>query len=611
MSLLGTVIGDYKILKKIGEGGMGVVYQGVHVRLEQLVAIKDLSPELASNSEMRERFIREAKIQAKLNHPNVVNVHNLLERDGRLFLVMEFVEGQTLDKIIQEKGAMPPATATRITRQVLEALAFMHSKGVIHRDLKPGNIMITPEGHVKVTDFGIAKATTEQGHTRAGVRLGTLWYMSPEQIKGKSVDARSDLYAMGITLFQMVTGKLPFFGNSDFEIMKAHAETPPPDPKKIKKDIPKPLAVIILKLLEKDPAKRYSSAAEVLKDLDSLGATPEKKPKSSIPSPEKASEGGIKKGTGSFLQATGKKVSPLIWIIIAILLLGATIVVVTYWFMNRKKSIIPVVKAPAIEKKVQETSPPSPPPKKAEKKTGLEGNGSVKPAAEGSSEENVTPVLEEIEKSVGKPESGEGEEKRETSPPSVETAPEGEIVEMTPSGEYKKDQEETVVPQENVQKKQPRKPEHKVTSTSSGESPRGGTVVEMTPSGELKESSEKTRESGTGTQKTRQKHKRRPVAKKSKKRKPSQKIKEGSEGTYSTEQQIKKQSPPQQHEKKAKKKENETLTIDKQIGHFFKSIKKSLKDLEHPSGSKHTGKKNAEPENNDKPVGFEGAFPRN
>ncbi len=262
---------------------MGVVYQGVHVRLEQPVAIKDLSPDLATNPEMRSRFIREAKIQARLNHPNVVNVHNLIEHEGHLFLVMELVEGQTLDQIIQKQGALPYSEAIQITREVLQALAFMHSKGVIHRDLKPGNIMITPEGHVKVTDFGIAKATTEQGQTRAGVRLGTLWYMSPEQIKGKPVDARSDLYAMGITLFQMVTGKLPFFGNSDFEIMKAHTETPPPDPKRIKKDLPKPLAGVILKLLEKDPQKRFQSASDVLAALDTLDGKA-----------KKPSEGGLK-----------------------------------------------------------------------------------------------------------------------------------------------------------------------------------------------------------------------------------------------------------------------------------------------------------------------------
>jgi len=376
MSLLGSMIGDYKIQQKIGSGGMGVVYRGLHVRLGQVVAIKDLSPELASDPEMRQRFIREARIQAQLNHPNVVNVHNLLEHDGRLLLVMEFVEGETLDKLIQDNGALPYNQAIEITCQVLNALSFMHSKGVIHRDLKPGNIMIAEEGRVKVTDFGIAKATTEKGQTRAGTRLGTLWYMSPEQVKGKPVDARSDLYAMGITLFQMVTGKLPFFGNSDFEIMKAHTETPPPDPKKIKKDIPKPLSGVILKLLEKNPGKRYQTVDEVLKALDF--------PKTLKKSSFIREEGVEKKAKGRISLNRQEKLSMLIWLIVAVLLLGAGIAIFTYWDLKRKPAVIPVVKTPAFGKKLVS----SPRPEKVE-----EGS-----AAKPGGQEDVGPILDEIEK---------------------------------------------------------------------------------------------------------------------------------------------------------------------------------------------------------------------
>lgn len=543
MTLLGTVIGDYKILKKIGAGGMGIVYQGIHVRLEQEVAVKDLSPELASNPEMRTRFIREAKIQARLNHPNVVNVHNLLEHEGRLLLVMELVKGRTLDQIIQERGALPSSEAIDIIRQVLDALSFMHSKGVIHRDLKPGNIIITPEGRVKVTDFGIAKATTEQGHTRAGVRLGTLWYMSPEQIKGKSVDARSDLYAAGITLFQMVTGKLPFFGNSDFEIMRAHTETPPPNPKQIKKDISKPLANVILKLLEKDPEKRFQSAADVLKALEALDGTPESQPEKPVP-PEKVED----KGKAISLLSSGKRVSPLVWIIIAILLLGAGVVVVTYWVLNRRQSIIPVVKShpPALEKKV--TSSPSP----TVKATSTDKAGKEK--AEG----NVTPVIEEVEKKVGNASVGETEPQKKTA-----ASPGGDIVEMTPSGVLKtrpldtQETSEKPIKPKAIAEKDLQKPSSAKATSSKGE------VVEMTPSGNLKRTTKKA-------QKTSKKK-----VKKAKTKPRRKKPKKGTK-THVAGKQKKTSSPKE-------KKKNETVTIDKQIGHFYQSIRKSLKDLKHPN----------------------------
>ncbi|GEM_PF-2068636 len=563
MSLLGTVVGDYKILKKIGAGGMGVVYEGIHVRLEQPVAIKDLSPDLASNEEMRARFIREAKIQARLNHPNVVNVHNLIEYKGRLLLVMEFVEGRTLDEIIQERGALPYTEAVRITRQVLDALAFMHSKGVIHRDLKPGNIMITSDGHVKVTDFGIAKATTEQGHTRAGVRLGTLWYMSPEQIRGKGVDARSDLYAMGVTLFQMVTGKLPFFGNSDYEIMKAHTETPPPDPKNIKKDIPKPLAVVILKFLEKDPAKRYQTAKEAARALDAWAQGAEKKPMpQKPPKPRKASISPKKKQLAIAASSLtgGKKVPTLVWIIVGILLFGACVIIFTYWMMNRKQSIIPVVKAPALERNAPVAAAVAPDETPENKKN--------------SGDEDATPVIEEIEKEAGIT----GEKKKEPESPS--------------SSAGEKNGSES--PQPKMVEK---KPEKKEPPPSQEISP-GGSVVEMSPSGEIKKGKEEATEKPA-----------KPKSKKSKAAthtKPRKKEKQPEKPTTSV---VKKeQSEKSASTRKKKKNGNKKYTIDKRIGYFFKSLKKSMKDLEHPHGSNKTGKKSANPEGNNPSEGVEGAF---
>jgi len=364
VSLLGSVVGDYKIQRRIGAGGMGVVYQGIHVRLEQPVAIKDLSPELAGNKEMRQRFMREAKIQARLNHANVVNVHNLLELNGRLLLVMEFVEGQTLNKLVQDRGALPVPEAIKIAQQVLNALEFMHARGVVHRDLKPSNIMITPDNGVKVTDFGIAKAVTEKGQTRTGVRLGTLWYMSPEQIKGQAVDARSDLYAFGITLFQMVTGKIPFFGSSDFEVMKGHMETPPPRPANIKKDIPKPLSDIILKLLEKKPEKRYQSAAEV---LSALAAVKEPSKKITPGASKKKAAPGANKVKALIAERSGNQPGKMFWIILASALAVVAIALVGYyWYSSHKNVVIPVVKSLPTTKEPVKTveNKPSPPDKK-------------------------------------------------------------------------------------------------------------------------------------------------------------------------------------------------------------------------------------------------------
>ena len=497
MSLLGSVIGDYKIQQKIGSGGMGVVYRGLHVRLGQVVAVKDLSPELASDPEMRQRFIREARIQAQLNHPNVVNVHNLLEHDGRLLLVMEFVEGETLDKLIQDNGALPYDKAIEIIRPVLDALSFMHSKGVIHRDLKPGNIMIAEEGRVKVTDFGIAKATTERGQTRVGTRLGTLWYMSPEQIKGGAVDARSDLYATGITLFQMVTGKLPFFGSSDFEIMKAHTETPPPDPKKIKKGIPEPLSGVILKLLEKDPGKRYQTAGEALKALDF--------PKASKKSFLMVEKGVERKAKAHISLNRQEKPSMLIWIIVAALLLGVGIIIFGYWYLNRKPSVIPVVKKPEVEKKAV-SSPRS-------EKVGGVGTFELKPPAPEKAKQ-----------------------------PTAEKRP---VAERHPEPD-------------ETRKQPPAK--HRVSS--------------------------KTEKSVSRSRSIKSKKVKQPSAA------------EGGKG-------ISANKGKQTSKKDKKQDEGERLTIDKQLGHFFKSLKKSIRDLEHSKGE---GSSPSSTEEN--PSGRDDYFPR-
>ncbi len=272
--MLGKEVGAYRILEKIGQGGMGVVYKGIHVQLEQEVAMKVLSPTYASDPVVRQRFIQEAKIQARLTHPHVVNILNYLEEGEDIFLVMEYVRGDTLEQRLQHVGRLATNEAVSICQGVLAALSFMHIKGIVHRDIKPGNIMFTDTGLVKVTDFGIAKVAGEEGQTKTGMLLGTLGYVSPEQIQGQAASVTSDLYALGITFYRMVTGKLPFDGDSEYTIMQGHIETIPTPPWNINPQIPQDLGRVILQAIEKAPERRYQSAEAFAQALTGLARPP-------------------------------------------------------------------------------------------------------------------------------------------------------------------------------------------------------------------------------------------------------------------------------------------------------------------------------------------------
>jgi serine/threonine protein kinase len=268
--VIGKVIADYKIIEKIGQGGMGEVYKAVHTKLEQTVAIKVLSSEYCLNPSMRKRFVNEARIQAKFSHPNMVNIFNLIEQDSNVFIVMEYINGGTLEKHLERKGILSQDESTYISLQVLSALQFMHSKGVVHRDIKPSNIMFTDTGVVKVTDFGIAKVMNEATkHTKTGM-LGSVVYVSPEQILGEKTSVTTDIYSFGITLYRMVTGRVPFRGNSEFVVMQGHLKEKPISPIKFNQNISKSLNKIILKSISKDPEKRYSSVFELIQSLKNV-----------------------------------------------------------------------------------------------------------------------------------------------------------------------------------------------------------------------------------------------------------------------------------------------------------------------------------------------------
>jgi len=268
--LIGRTIGPYNIVEILGKGGMGVVYKAIHTTLEQQVAIKALSSELSSNPSSRKRFVKEAKIQAKFSHPNVVNIFNYLDEGEDVYIVMEYVNGQTLEQKLKSEGAISEKEAISISIPVLEALDFMHSNGVIHRDIKPSNIMITNTGLIKVTDFGIAKILDENTqHTKTGM-VGSLYYISPEQILGEETSAATDVCAYGATLFHMITGTALFEGN-EYTIMRGHLEGQPIPPWEVNINISKNFGTVVLKAIQKAPQDRYQTArafSEELKKVD-------------------------------------------------------------------------------------------------------------------------------------------------------------------------------------------------------------------------------------------------------------------------------------------------------------------------------------------------------
>ena len=266
---IGQRLGDYEILGVLGAGGMGKVYKVRNVISDRIEAMKVLLANLAVQKELADRFLREIKLLASLDHPNIAALRTALTLDNQLVMIMEYVEGVTLaSRLLQ--GAIPPADAVNYTGQVLGALSYAHRLNVIHRDVKPANMMLTPQGVVKLMDFGIARPNDKASMTITGTTLGSLNYMSPEQVKGEPVDARSDLYSLGVSLYEMVTGKLPFRGPSDYSLMAAHLQEPPQPPIALRPDLPKGLSDIILMAMAKGSKDRFQSAETFQNALNSV-----------------------------------------------------------------------------------------------------------------------------------------------------------------------------------------------------------------------------------------------------------------------------------------------------------------------------------------------------
>ena len=268
--MIGTTISHYRIIEKLGEGGMGIVYKAQDLRLERFVALKFLPPDVSDTPDAKHRFTTEARAASALNHPNVATVYDIGEADNRSFIAMELVEGETLKASLRAER-LSIEQVKSLALQIAEGLQAAHSKGIVHRDIKPDNLLLTRDGQIKIMDFGVAKLGSGMGMTRTGTTVGTLAYMSPEQLVADDVDSRSDLWSFGVVLYEMLTGELPFRRGSEAAVIYEILNRDPTPLEVHRPDAPPTLRAVISQLLQKDPASRPASAAEVIARLRGTG----------------------------------------------------------------------------------------------------------------------------------------------------------------------------------------------------------------------------------------------------------------------------------------------------------------------------------------------------
>lgn len=271
----GQIVGDYEVIDLLENSHEGVTYKVRNVLVQRFEVLRILPRTLQDDPEKATRFLREAKVHARMSHPNIVSFYHATQLDGQLVMTTELVEGTTLAER-RESGPLPLAQALSYVSQVLSALAYAHALGFVHRNVTPSNIILTPDGGAKLTGFSLAKATTDPQMTQPGTVMGSLNYISPEQVKGLTeLDARTDIYSLGVVLYEAVTGRRPLHRKSQFEIMLAHVNELPPAPTIVNPDVPAELSEIILTAMAKDPSHRYQTAEEFQQRLDRLRGAPQ------------------------------------------------------------------------------------------------------------------------------------------------------------------------------------------------------------------------------------------------------------------------------------------------------------------------------------------------
>ncbi|GIO83741.1 serine/threonine-protein kinase PrkC [Paenibacillus faecis] len=361
--------GRYQIIERVGGGGMALVYKAQDILLNRFVAIKVLRQQFVNDEEFIRRFRREAQSAASLSHPNIVSVYDVGQEEDVHYIVMEYVEGQNLNEIIKERAPLQVEEAVRIASQIADALDHAHQNQIIHRDIKPHNILIGKNGRVKVTDFGIARAVTSATITQTGSVVGSVHYFSPEHAKGVATGEKSDLYSLGIVLYQMLTGRLPFLGESPISVALKHLQEHFDEPRAVNPMIPQSVENIILKSMRKSPAERYQSAKEMLRDLETC-LLPERRLESKLSfsdeededstrivpaiKPQSASAaGGTKRSrdaqapekSQNAAKKTADKKKAILWISLTIILLIAMLGVA--WYVNKLVTVADV-KVPSI-----------------------------------------------------------------------------------------------------------------------------------------------------------------------------------------------------------------------------------------------------------------------
>jgi serine/threonine protein kinase len=258
---IGDVVGDYEVVGILGKGGMGTVFRVRNLLSDRIEAMKVVLPDLGADPSLADRFLREIRLHASLEHPHIAALRTALRIENQVLMIMELVEGISLDERLRQ-GPIDVNRSVRYVDQVLSALDFAHSRDIVHRDIKPANIIVTPEESVKLTDFGIARSASDRNLTQTGLALGSLYYMSPEQVQAMPADQRSDIYSVGITFYEMVTGRRPIEGSSEYGILTAHLTHVPPPPGSINPAVPIMLGAAIMKALAKNPLDRFQSAVE-------------------------------------------------------------------------------------------------------------------------------------------------------------------------------------------------------------------------------------------------------------------------------------------------------------------------------------------------------------